>query len=63
MLVSDIYKVIDDDIPFIIYFDNEGLKERVVGADWNVIPEHVLEWRVYRMFVGPYSGKLFVKCK
>ena len=63
MLVSDIYKVIDDDTAFVIMFDNGTIAGRVFGNDWSEIPENVLEWRVYRVYVGPSSGKLYVECK
>lgn len=62
MRVLDIYKVVDDNGKFVIMRENHGLHEHFMGDDWSVLPQHVLDWRVFHMSVGN-DGTLFIYCE
>lgn len=62
MLVSDLYKVIDDDVKCVITKTTRDLREHVTCYNWFELPEYVLDWRVCRISVFD-NGKLYIDCK
>ncbi len=63
MLVSDLYKVIEDDTPYMIEYCTKSCYGTLTGDDWNDVSQEILDKRIKNIRYSKCFEKIVIFCE